>query len=252
MGWDWDWKNIATQAANVAAKLLPLVVGSSEDHAHPEGYMTGDILWYADSGALWAQNTSTHNVGLSFGVRGPDEAHGDYIELGSTLDTNRCKVHKDLKVFQDGQISLAPVVDPHAGADGALKRIITLSVSSLAVGMAAPLFDGSLRVGVYKREDKTYLAKLESDSPVKDWKFDASITSPGGHTVHVSTTDRSSKLNDNTELSVELPAGVEFSSVVENLYVKVTMDVESYEERLKKCRKPEPGLPIANLFRTGR
>jgi|SRR5271170_360627 len=236
-----DWISIATQVAQIAANVLPLILGGKQNLTEEEYYYTGDVWWLPYEAGTYAGVASAPGAtkcGISFASF--DHKVSEYFEIEPG---NYVAVTDEMSRFRDGQVCIARVVTTPATAHSPeMMRAIAFSMKTLALSTAVSIV-GDLKVYV-KKEVDTFSVGFESNS-VQSMEVTASATDTRGGTVTASGKfNKPPAGSPGSEWLIPLPAGVDLDPIVAQLDLSLNVDSGFYSELRKTRTKVQmPGRP---------
>jgi hypothetical protein len=142
--------------------------------------------------------------------------------------------------FEQGQLSVALVV-PNGPTVQGLERVVTFTISALALGVAARIKTGvEVSVG---RDERTHLYKVTISSPTVPIRTTVSATDTSGNTVSAEA-ELGGVSPAIHRYDIDLPPGVELSPVVRRLAVELLTPTAVYERATAERRAlVRAGLP---------
>lgn len=247
-----DWINIISQGADLASRVLPLVLGSDAEGAS-ENYVLGNVAFVPFSGRIYAASNDESESGMAFALSQPND-QTTLSEFVPVPVSGAIDVTNELSAFNRGQVTLAPTDPPPSAANPAPVKIVAWTVLALGIGVTSRII-GNASVSVGKLPDGTYGIRFTNSDPMKSWVFKATVKDNQGNSASVqgSSSSVSAREDGNYEFDLSLPAGVDIDPIVAELDVTIDMPESDYQAATAEVRKrirsfEDIGLTVRRKF----
>lgn len=158
-----DWVSVVTAAADLAIKVLPLIVSADgTERPQSDPYTVGPTTWYylpeGRRARIKVVNTSEENVAINFSefLSGGPFAITYVLEPEAELDLDR-----EFADFPQGELCISSVTEDIHAETGEIRKSIAFAIKALSLGLACTLI-GGLRIAVGANSGERYIHLINS------------------------------------------------------------------------------------------
>jgi hypothetical protein len=226
-----DWnaiKNIVMTVADVAIKVLPLVLVAEED----------ETVEYLDVGPLrfgsqtsgggfvpFVENigNSEYSIVLNESGTTVNKAFARHLAPSGQFGSHLTFDNNEFNTYSDGAITLVPSSPPIAG--GFETKVLAASVAVIAFGIAAQIFPG-FEITMERRSSGVYFLSLKKQDTMVLKKVDGYVRDSNG--TQAGFLVNTNELTDDSELAIDLSPGIDPEPTY-SVFCEIEVDEASYD-----------------------